>query len=203
MFAIEIIVKDSLYAVKYTDNSDEFENNEFIEDYEHRDEFNRLFNNWQNPEYLDSFFNKYSCDLQKEFYEFISIEDAIYKTIEDAYGFQQEILLLAEKGKKDLSKSLQTLFKPLNNREKELYPIPDYQKSKAYGSQKSWLRLYAIRIDKNVFIVTGGAIKLTKTMNEKDYLIKELGKLEKVKQFLITEGIIDDEGIVDFFELEL
>ncbi len=202
MFAIETIVKDSLYAIKYTDEADEFENNEFIENYEQTNEFNRLFNNWQDPEYLEDFFNKHKQDLQKEFFNNISVEDAILKTIDDAYEFQQKILSISENGKEDIFQSLQTLFKPLNNNEKEIFPIPDYQKSKAYGSQKSWLRMYAIRLEENVFIITGGAIKLTKTMNEREHLKKELKKLKEVKQFLISEGIIDNDSIIDYLELE-
>ncbi len=204
MFAIEIIVKDSLYAVKYTDDNDEFENNEFIEGHKNPDEFNRLFINWQDPEYLDGFFNKNKEDLQKEFYGNISIEEAIQKTIDEAYKLGQKILSVAEKGKESISESLQTLFKPLNNYENEIYPIPIYQKSKVYGSNyKSWLRIYALRIEKNVFIITGGAIKLTKTMNEREHLKKELKKLENVKSFLISEGIIDNDSIIDFLELEI
>ncbi len=199
MFALEIIVKDSLYSVKYTDYTDEFENNEFVNN-SSRNEFERLFNNWQDPEYLDAFFNKYRQDLQNEFFDFISIEDAILKTINEAFEFQQKILSIAEKGKTELTERLQTLFVPLNNYEKEKYPIPDYQKTKAYGSRKSWLRMYAIRIDANIFIITGGAIKLTKTMNERGYLIKELDKMEEVKSFLISENIIDNNSIVDFLE---
>ncbi len=203
MFAIEIIVKDSLYAVKYTENTDEFENNEFIEGDKNPDEFNRLFRNWQDPEYLDGFFNKHKEDLQKEFYNNISIDKAIQRTIDEAYEFEQEILSIAENGEKSISENLQTLFKPLNNYENEIYPIPDYQKNKVYGpNDKSWLRIYAIRIEENVFIITGGAIKLTKTMNEREHLKKELEKLENIKSFLISEGIIDNDGIVDFLELE-
>jgi len=204
MFAIEIIIKDSLYAVKYTDDNDEFENNEFMEGYKNLDEFNRLFINWQDPEYLDGFFNKHKDDLQKEFYDNISIEVAIQKTINEAYKFEQKILSIAKKGKESVSENLQTLFKPLNNNESEIYPIPEFQKSKVYGPKyKSWLRIYAMRIEENVFIITGGAIKLTKTMNEREHLKKELIKLEMVKSFLITEGIIDNDSIIDFLELEI
>ncbi|MEA3496045.1 MAG: hypothetical protein U9R42_08420 [Bacteroidota bacterium] len=113
MFAIEIIVKDSLYAVKYTDRVDEFENNKFIVGDEPRDEFNRLFNNWQDTEYLENFFYKHSDDLQQEFYNYISINEAIIKTIKEVYEFQQKLLSIAENGKKDLFQCLQTLFKPL------------------------------------------------------------------------------------------
>lgn len=202
MFAIEIIIENSLYAVKYTNYRDEFENNEYVLNYEVRNEFNRLFINWQDPEYLDGFFSKHIDDLQNGFYNF-SIENAIQKTIDDAYSFQQKLLLTAQKGKDNFYENLQTLFVPLNNYEKEIYPPPDCQESKAYANFRSWLRIYAIRIEPNVFVITGGAIKLTKTMNEREHLKKELKKLSEIKQFLILEGIIDNDSIVDFFELEI
>lgn len=206
MFAvrtIKIIVRDSLYSVEFEDNYDEFENNEFVEDKSSQNEFRRVFNNWQDPEYLEAFFDKYKNDLHSEFYNSVSTEDAIIKTIQEAFEFQQRILSFAETGKKDLSQSLQTLFKPLNKRDEAKYPIPEYQKNKAYGSKKSWLRMYAIRIEDNVFIVAGGAIKLTKTMSVRGHLKKELEKLEEVKQFLISEGIINNESIIDFLEFKI
>ncbi len=201
MFAIEIIIKNSLYAIKYENSDDKFENTEFVEN-KQSNEFCRLFNNWQDPEYLYNFFNEHKQDLQKKFFNYISIEKAILKTIDTAYKFQQKILSTAEKEKNDDYQNLQTLFVPLNNYEKVIFPIPEHQKSKAYGSKKSWLRMYAIRIEKNVFIITGGAIKLTRTMNERKHLRKELKKLENVKQFLISEGIIDDDSIIEFLELK-
>lgn len=203
MFAIETIVEDSLYAIRYEGTEDdEFENNEFQDDQSKKDEFRRLFSNWTDPEYLDAFFTKNQTDLHKDFFDFISIEDAILLTIEEAGLLEQELIDIAENGKNGNHDTLQTLFKPLNNREESIYPIPDYQKSKAYGNErKSWLRIYAIRIDKNVFVVTGGAIKLTANMNDRDHLTAELNKLDLVKRFLIEEDIIDNESIVDYLEL--
>lgn len=76
----------------------------------------------------------------------------------------------------------------------------DLQKSKAYGIlRKSWLRIYAIRIAKNIYIISGGAIKLTQKMNNDDLRL-ELNKLEITKQFLIDKGLFDE---YDFEYLEL
>jgi hypothetical protein len=49
----------------------------------------------------------------------------------------------------------------------------------------------------NLFVVTGGAIKLTRTMNEREHLNRELRKMEDVCRFL-KEDQKDDFG---FFEL--
>jgi len=187
MFAVETIIENSLYAIKYERNK--------------RNEFSKLFKEWSDIEYLESFFEKHKSDLQKEFYNFISIEDAIEQTIEEADELEQKVIKIAENGKTNNLQNLQTLFKPLNKKDFEKYPIPDYEKTKVYGSaQKSWLRIYAIRIESNVFIVTGGAIKLTETMNEREHLQKKLNKLNQVKQFLIDEGIIENDSIIDFIE---
>jgi 23S rRNA pseudoU1915 N3-methylase RlmH len=188
MFAVETIIEDSLYAIKYEGNE--------------RNEFSRLFEEWSDIEYLESFFEEHKSDLQRDFYNFISIEDAIEQTIEEADELEQNLIDIAENGKTNGSEKLQNLFHPLNDKDAQKYPIPDYQKSKAYGScHKSWLRIYAIRIEPNVFIVTGGAIKITETMNEREHLQLELEKLSKSKNFLIDESIIDNDGIVDFLEL--
>lgn len=64
MFVLHSIIENSLYAIKYDDSEvDEFENNEFEEEYEKPNEFRRLFNNWSDPEYLESFFHKHALDL--------------------------------------------------------------------------------------------------------------------------------------------
>lgn len=203
MFALETIVENSLYAIIYKDIAeDEFENNEFEDDQSKKDEFRRLFNNWTDTEYLNAFFDKHKSDLQKDFYHFISVEDAIERTIDEADELEQKIIEIAETGKTDNFETLQTLFKPLNKKDEETFPIPDYQESKVYGAQqKSWLRIYAIRIEPNIFCVTGGAIKLVQTMEEREHLKNELHKLGLAKQFLIDEGIIDNDSIIDFLEL--
>lgn len=57
--------------------------------------------------------------------------------------------------------------------------------------QKKWIRIYAIRIAPNTFVITGGSIKLVATMNDRAHLIKELQKLNDVRTYLISEGILD------------
>lgn len=202
MFVLETIIKDSLYAIKYDDSEvDEFENSEFEEAYEKPNEFRRLFNNWSDPEYLEAFFQKHKTDLQREFYNFISIEDAINQTIEESLELEEKLIEVAENGKENDFNNLQNLFKPLNKKENGIIRIPLYQESKVYGAcHKSWLRIYAIRIEKNVYIITGGAIKLTEDMNNREHLLLELNKLKRVRQFLIDIEIIDNDSIIEFIE---
>lgn len=50
----------------------------------------------------------------------------------------------------------------------------------------------------NHFVVTGGAIKLTRTMNEREHLNEELKKLEVVCRFL-RGGQKDEFGLFELF----
>lgn len=173
------IVKDSLYSVQYAT--------------EEINEFAKCFELWNDPIYLREFFEKHREDLGNEFWNGITIEEAILKTREDAKLFEEELIHLAETGKTEKFETLSTLFEPLSNG-----VIEDFEKDKAKGMLRpSWLRIYAIRIEANLFVVCGGAIKLTLTMNDRDHLKLELEKLEFTRNFLQDD---DDENL-EFFEL--
>jgi len=178
------IIEASLITIKYEHNE--------------TDEFERLFDDWTDVEFLFDFFSEHILDLQSGFFGKISIEKAIERTIQEAEKLEQIILEISENGKTDNYENLQSLFKSLSVRD---YKIRDHQESKAYGSEhKSWLRIYAIRIEKNTFVISGGAIKLTKTMNDRTHLQEELNKLELVKEYLIENGLFDKD---DFEYLEI
>jgi len=172
------VVKGSLYSVKYSDDNE--------------DEFTNIFDKWADAEFLTDFFVNHLDDLQSGFYGEIDIEKAVDRTVEEAKRLGEKLLELSKSGQTDDYNTLQALFKPLNTNE---YRLTDHQKSKAYGSErKSWLRVYAIRVSKNCFFVSGVSIKLTENMKPK-HLQKELRKLEMTKQYLIDEGILDEDDL--------
>jgi hypothetical protein len=161
-------------------------------------EFEKLFDNWTDVEFLFNFFEEHIEDLESGFYTDTSIDNAVNKTIEEAEDLEEIILGLSESGEYDDSQTLQSLFKPLDNRKSGLEV---HQEEKASGSKrKSWLRIYAIRIAANTYVVSGGAIKLTETMNEREHLLKELDKLKVVKDFLIKKELFDEDDF-DFLEM--
>ena len=76
------------------------------------------------------------------------------------------------------------------------------EKKKAYGKRnKTWLRIYALKAGEDMYIITGGAIKLTDNMGERPHTMRELKKLEICEQFLRSEGIVDEDGIIELLEL--
>ncbi len=166
-----------LYAIRYQD--------------EDSDEFLRLFDLWQDIAYLEFFFETHKSDLTKEFYNFISVEKAVIRTRDEAKELQKKIL--GVKNDKDEQVFLNDFFKPLDN---ITYKPNGLEKSKAYGIlEKSWIRLYAIKILENFYVITGGSIKLTPRMSDRTHTQKELEKLDRCLAFLKENGIIDVDGI--------
>lgn len=62
----------------------------------------------------------------------------------------------------------------------------------------SWLRIYAIKLDPGIYIITGGAIKLTRTMQEREHTLVELARMEKVRRFLLENDIADMDSFNDY-----
>lgn len=175
---IFVLVKDSLYAVGY--------------DNEVKDTYSSLLDNWQDVEYLEQFFEDNKTDLQSGFYGNITIEDAVLQTLAEAAKFDKKIYNAATTGTFNEDKPLEEVL--FNTLHKDVYDhihIP----SKAYGpNYKSWLRIYAIRIAPNLYVISGGAIKLTEAMTT-EHLKQELFKLKLTANYLKEIGLIEEEDL--------
>lgn len=177
------IVNESLLSVQ-------FEGNE-------RDEFARLFEQWQDIKYLENFFESNKDDLQSGFFGNISIDEAVFTTTEEANELETHIQEVAEKGQEDDYSTLYDLvFRPLRANDTSTSHV----ESKAYGlASKSWLRVYAIQITTNLYVVSGGAIKLTQAMQDRPHTTEELEKLKATASYLKEIGLegSGDYGYID------
>lgn len=157
-------------------------------------EFRRLFDFWNDPVRLRAFFEAHEEDLKEAYWDGISIDEAIEKTRKEAKKLEAILIEYAEEGKTTRHKNLSMLFKPLSDGKFE----KEFEKDKVkVDGKKTWIRLYAIRIDANLFVVCGGAIKLRKTLNDRTYLLKELEKLKITRSYLMDE----DNDELELFEL--
>lgn len=176
---IFVLVESSLYTVVY-DSEDG------------QDAYQALFNRWQDVAFLEQFFEDNKHDLQSGFYGNRTIEEAVLQTLAESRKFDKHIFNAATSGKSPKNKPLEeVVFKSLH---KEVYSHVHIQ-SKAYGpNRKSWLRVYAIRIAANMYVVSGGAIKLTKDMKP-EHLQEELSKLKKTAAYLKEIGFEFEEDL--------
>ena len=148
----------------------------------------KVMSQWSDAGWLADFFTQNIDDLIS-YFRITSIEDAIYQTMED----RDELACIIMDISPDAN--LDRFFRPLdNNRISEML----LGKEKGRLNRGSWLRLYAIKLSVGIFIITGGAIKLTKTMREREHTLQELEKMEKVRNFLIQEHVFDEDSFIDY-----
>lgn len=168
MKIIPIFAKN-LYSFRYPDKK--------------QDELTRLMEQWNDVSYLFDFLNENKQDLPKD----VPIPALIGKIIENANEIDSTITEMIESGR-----NLNHFFRPLHNQE---YKIIHLSKQKG---RKNYLRLYAIKVDENCYIITGGAIKFHRLMKERTHTNIELIKMEKCHSFLQNNGIFDTDSYYEF-----
>ena len=96
---------------------------------------------------------------------------------------------------------LDKLFRPLeNSRFTDVLLGKEKARLKDVYRHASWLRIYAIKLEPGIYVITGGTIKLTRTMQEREHTLEELHKLNKVRDYLLSQGIFDYNGFEDYNE---
>lgn len=127
------------------------------------DELTLLFREWSNANYLLDFFLANIDDLQG-FFHVEKISDAVKDTMEDARVLERLILDFP------YTEQLDGLFHSLSLSDNRIHELTR-EKARNWDRERhaSWLRIYAIRVEPNVYIVTGGAIKLTATMQDREH----------------------------------
>jgi hypothetical protein len=167
---------------------------------ETRNEFDRLFDLWNNYQYLFNFCKENAHQIFSGYYKINRLEEFIDMIVNEANELESVFLDYYENGN-FANGILQTIFMPYHNQE---YKFRVLQLSKASIKSKiikqPALRLYALRIDSNTFIITGGCIKITKTVQESDYNLNEIKKLEQVRQYLLANGIQTFDDLIYYYE---
>lgn len=174
---IVTIFANRLYAIQYDDQSE--------------DELSRIVNLWKDLEYLFNYFDRNVDYLEGSFWNGITIEDLTDKTLELLDDIYDDIIRCAED---DNESGLDAMFWPLRNDTNRGQIILGKSKLK---KAHNWLRFYALKVEPNVYVITGGAIKLTKKMQDHPDTVQELIKLDRCRDYLIEQGIIDRDGFTN------
>lgn len=164
------IFADQLFSFVYLDNEGVYDLNEY----------DRLMELWTDVDYLRNY--------------------AKINKIPNPTQFAREKLIDAEK--------IQDLIEELTSQKKRLeeyfQPLSDHELGiKILSLQKgkiahNGLRLYAIKIDDNCFVITGGAIKMSQAMQDHPDSNEELIKVKKAKNWLQDKGVIDNDSFFEF-----
>lgn len=153
---------------------------------------NTVFDQWDDVLWLREFFKKNYADLQS-YFQITDVDVAVDMTAEDSDVLQRKILDISPEA------NLDELFRPLNNwQTTEVTLNREKANPKTITHRRSWLRIYALKLQDGCYIITGGAIKLTRTMQEREHTLMELLKQEQVRLFLLQNHIIDTDSFVDY-----
>lgn len=176
----QITDNEKLWAVRYDDCLDNV--------------LDSIFGQWNDIVWLRNFFKANLEDLTS-YFKITDVNQAIYDTIDDSERLQCLIMDISPEA--DLDK----LFRPLDNsRTSEM--ILGKEKARLRDTQKhaSWLRIYAIKLEPGIYVITGGAIKLTRTMQEREHTLVELARMEKVRRYMLDNNIIDKDSFDDYLK---
>ncbi len=154
------------------------------------DEFHRNLNLWNDVEYLKNYFEKNkSFIIGNSFLNIGGIRDFIYQVSDNAQDLDEIIEMSFENG------NLHEFFIVLNEKQ------PLHETYSDVKAKQKFLRLYGIKMEDDTFIITGGAIKITRSMQEHEDTQKELEKFEFCKQFLKENDITNDEQLYEYLKI--
>lgn len=169
------IFAEKLFAFHYADEAE--------------NELKRLLNQWNDVAYLYQFLKENEQDVKSNSeLKSTSIETLINQIVTDANRIDDLLKILSS----NETKKLDSFFKSLHNSEYQ------FQTLSLQKGRKNYLRIYALRIDENCFVITGGAIKFHHLMQERVHTNIELQKLEKAKQFLKANDVFDTDSFYEF-----
>lgn len=158
-------------------------------------EYDRLFDEWNDVTSVLNFLTEHKDMLKAAVWKKISEPElAARQVLDEAEALEQLFDVLNEHTSSGEEPDFDSHFHYLDGKYKfEL----EYEPMKSYGDgSPSLLRMYAIKMDSNTYLITGGGIKLGATIQEspglQDNIIQDI---DKVRSWLKENGIIDADDM--------
>lgn len=183
------IFADHLFSVKY-DGSE-------------KAVIHELFDKWEDTEYLYDYFEQHRDLVEKGPWKDYTSEKLALMAVEEGLEFFDRLCDIVS----DPTKSFDDEFVFLNKESVEWQLV----KYKSYGFPHNWsvklkrnalLRLYAIKIDTNQYVITGGGIKLVQEMHEMPELEVELNRLKRVRDWLLENKVHISKEVDPLLEVD-
>ena len=158
-------------------------------------EFARLFQQWNDVDYITRFFDTYQDYLKSPVWHNISEpEDAARQVLQEAYDLEDLFDVLFDNTINGEENDFDSHFHYLEGKYKYEIERPPM---KSYGTNRpSLLRIYAIKMGTNTYLITGGGIKLAETIQDSPDLKNHvLRNIDRVRQYLKANGITDSDDM--------
>ena len=174
-----------LYSIRY----DEEDLNEYV----------RVFKEWHNLDYLVNFFSDNFNYINTTFWKNAGLDPfepelSAQRILEEAEELEEYISELVSNMNLGIKPDFDEYFHFLDGKYKCLWTL---EPMKSYGtSTPSLLRLYAIKIDSNCYLIVYGGIKLGATIQDSPVLKDNVfRKIDQVLSYLRVNGIADSDDI--------
>jgi len=151
---------------------------------EDKNELARILEEWEDAHWLYDYAKKNGLNVW-------NFTEKVMKNKEEIENALEHIRLKKMK--------LNQLFEPLHESDSGL-GILSFQKGK---HKNNILRLYALKIADDCYVITGGAIKMSQSMQGHPDTAKELQKLTKAKEYLKANDVFDDDSFYEFLTEQL
>ncbi|MCC8118228.1 MAG: hypothetical protein LIP09_05700 [Bacteroidales bacterium] len=172
-----------------------------IFDNQENDEFHEAFKLWRDLDYLSEYFARNFELLNTSFWKEAglsteNIDDALDWVTTDALNLRQLIYKLSLNSKNGILPDLDRYFEPLDG---QYSFVTSLIPSKGYGVfRPSMIRLYAIKLDSNCYLVIHGGIKLTAIIADTPELNEVLfRKIDSVLEYFKRNGISDVDDLIE------
>jgi hypothetical protein len=179
------IYKDWLYSISFDEKD--------------LNEYHRVFREWHDLDYLVAFFSKNKDYVNTDFWKKAGLnpdnpEQSAERVIQEADDLETYISDLVANCNNGVKPDFDEYFRFLGGKYKCLWSL---EPVKSYGTiSPSLLRLYAIKLDANCYLIVYGGIKLgDKIQNSPILKDKVFNKIDLVLSFLKTNGIADSEDV--------
>lgn len=153
-------------------------------------ELYKAFRNWGDPEYLEAFFREHLNDL----YYFENYPTPVWAMLET----QDYAKNLARKFFTALTAAEDGDLAPLRQLFTSVDKEPWRTEYVEHKIKQEWLRLFGVKTDSDVFIITGGAIKLTTALQDRKHTHDELKKTREMVRYLFSR---DEDQLYEIFEI--
>ncbi|MDE6497129.1 MAG: hypothetical protein K2L21_00530 [Muribaculaceae bacterium] len=179
------IYQDWLYSISF--------------DEEDLNEYRRVFNEWHDLDYLVEFFTENRKLIKTDFWLNAGLnpdnpELSAARVIDEADRLETYIEQLVANCSRGIKPDFDEYFRFLGGKYKCLWSL---EPVKSYGTASpSLLRLYAIRLEANCYLIVYGGIKLGSTIQNSPILKdKVFNKIDSVLSYLRANGITDGDDI--------
>lgn len=182
---IREIYKGCLYSIKF-DEAD-------------TDEYSRALALWKDLDYLVDFFRANAKEVDQQFWREVGLTPdspiaSAERVASEAIVLAAHIRQLAQNAIDGQIPDFEDFFHPLGG--KYSY-VRELEPHKSYGTfNPSLLRLYAIKLDHNVYLIVFGGIKLGRTIQNSPGLKDQVfNRIDNVITFLKANGIFEGDDI--------